>query len=74
MAEYSEDQKRIDYGFFFGSDAGRRVFFDLMDFCGLLKPGSDEGARNVFLYIMAQIMPQIEDRARFIRKEIVDNG
>lgn len=74
MPEYSDGQKRIDYAFTFKTEAGERVLFDLMDFCGLLKPDSEPAARNVFLYIMAQMMPQPEDRAKFIKQEVIDNG
>lgn len=72
MPEYPEEQKRIDYAFTFKTEAGTRVFFDLMDFCGLLKPDSEPAARNVFLYIMAHMIPQPEDRAKFIREEIIN--
>ena len=74
LFEYNDQQRRIDYGSTFGSEAGRRVFFDLLDFCGLLKPNADAGARNVILFIMANMIPKEEDRAKFIRKEIIDNG
>jgi hypothetical protein len=80
--EYAPDQKRIDYRFVFGTEAGRRVFLDLMDFCKLLQPVHtpgdqvettiNEGKRNVFLYIMANVNPVKEDRAKFIREEILD--
>ena len=72
MPEYTEEQKRIDYGFTFKTEQGTRVFYDLMDFCGLLKPDSEPAARNVFLYIMAHMMPQPEDRAKFIREDILN--
>ncbi len=72
MNEYDETQKRIDYGFVFKTEPGTRVFYDLMDFCGLLKPDSEPAARNVFLYIMAHMMPHPEDRAKFIREEILN--
>jgi hypothetical protein len=72
MPEYSDEQKRIDYAFTFKTEAGERVFYDLMDFCGLLKPDSEPAARNVFLYIMAHMMPVSEDRAKFIGREIIN--
>lgn len=74
--DYSQDQKRIDYQTIFSGDTGRRVLFDLMDFCGLLKPAvgntGEEWMRNVILYIMANMMPQPEDRAKFIREEYLN--
>jgi hypothetical protein len=72
MIEYNDNQRRIDYPTVFGGDTGRRVFFDLMDFCGLLKPDSEPAARNVILFIMANMIPEPGDRAKFIREEIID--
>lgn len=35
MSEYTEKQRRIDYGVVFGSEAGARVLADLLRACGM---------------------------------------
>jgi hypothetical protein len=84
MSEYSPEQKRIDYRYVFATESGRRIFDDLMVFCKFLNPvhvsgdpietAINEGKRNTFLYIMAQVSPVREDQAEKIRKEILNYG
>ena len=73
MAEYTEEQKRIDYGFTFRTEQGTRVFYDLLDFTRLLRTdGEPPTAKQIMLYIMAHMIPHPEDRAKFIREEILN--